>query len=77
MDDSPTAAINENLNGVLPLLIFLRSFMRQARMPKLLIDQPPMRWFQMLPTLSKQKWLARMSCSIKYAFMFLAPIPRG
>jgi hypothetical protein len=45
MDDSPTAAIDQNLIGVLPLLIFLRSFMRQARMPKLLIDQPPMRWF--------------------------------
>jgi hypothetical protein len=28
----------------------------------------------MLPTASIQKWLARMSGSIKYAFMFLAPI---
>jgi len=45
MDDSPTAAINENLNGVLPLLIFLRSFMRQRRMPNLLIAQPPIRCF--------------------------------
>jgi hypothetical protein len=26
------------------------------------------------PTASIQKWLARMSGSIKYAFMFLAPI---
>jgi len=60
MDDSPTAAINENLNGVLPLLIFLRSFMRQARMPKLLIDQPPMRWFLNASNslLIKNGWLA-------------------
>jgi hypothetical protein len=29
----------------------------------------------MLPTASIEKWLARISGSIKYAFMFLAPIP--
>jgi len=45
MDDSPTAAINQNLIGVFVAAYSFPSFMRQARMPKLLIDQPPMRWF--------------------------------
>jgi hypothetical protein len=42
IDDSPTAAINQNFIGVLPLLILSQAL---SAMPSLLIGPPPMRWF--------------------------------